>query len=357
MSDITLFSFIGGTVTNAIDAFVTPAASNLMFQLQMVAITGVTLHFVLLGYQIIAGALQDTIVSVMKHSMKVIFVAAFALSAEGYQTHVVDTLQGLETGLSDALSATAIGSTGSASSIYDTLDQVLNEGFLLATACLAQGNEAGWNLGAALGWFSSALLIALGTLVFALAGGVNIIIAKFSLAIMFALGPLFILCLMFPVTAKFFDSWFSQVLNYILTIVVLAVIMVFGIAGFTHFVGEVDLLSGVQNPFIASTQIFGLTLGLTWIALQASGISSGLAGGISMSVLSLRQITKPAITAGRVVNAPSTRRDMQSGMMVTAGRMNHLVAGNTVWNPAYRQHVMQNVGKHWGRAKGGTVGH
>lgn len=75
-----------------------------------------------------------------------------------------------------------------------------------------------------------------------------------------------------------------------------------------------------------------------------------------MSVLSLRQITKPAITAGRVVNAPSTRRDMQSGMTVTAGR-NHLVAGNTVRNHAYRQHVMQNVGKHWGRAKGGTVGH
>ena len=33
---------------------------------------------------------------------------------------------------------------------------------------------------------------------------------------------------------------------------------------------------------------------------------------------------------------------MQSGMMVTAGRTNHLAAGNTMWNPAYRQHVLQN---------------
>jgi type IV secretion system protein VirB6 len=170
MPDITLFSFIGGTVTNATSAFVTPAASNLMYPLQMIAIAGVTLHFVLLGYQIIAGAIQGTLVSVVKQSMKVMFVAAFALSADGYQTHVLDTLNGLETVLTDVLSATVTGSPASTNSIYTTLDQVLNEGFLLATACLEQGSEAGWNLAAALGWFSSALLIALGTLVFALLG-------------------------------------------------------------------------------------------------------------------------------------------------------------------------------------------
>ena len=51
----------------------------------------------------------------------------------------------------------------------------------------------------------------------------------------------------------------------------------------------------------------------------------------------------------------TTRRDMQSGMMVTAGRTNHMIAGNTMWNPAYRQHVLQNMGKNWGPTKGGSV--
>lgn len=46
---------------------------------------------------------------------------------------------------------------------------------------------------------------------------------------------------------------------------------------------------------------------------------------------------------------------MQPGMMVTAGRSNHMIAGNTMWNPAYRQHVLQNMGKHWGPAAGGAV--
>ncbi len=58
---------------------------------------------------------------------------------------------------------------------------------------------------------------------------------------------------------------------------------------------------------------------------------------------------------GNVVNPKTTRCDMQSGMMVTAGRTNHMIAGNTMWIPAYRQQVLQNMGKKWGPATGGSV--
>jgi len=46
---------------------------------------------------------------------------------------------------------------------------------------------------------------------------------------------------------------------------------------------------------------------------------------------------------------------MQSGMMVTAGRTNHMIARNTMWNAAYRQHVLQNMGQNWAPATGGSV--
>ncbi|MEN5344911.1 hypothetical protein ABE599_14485 [Achromobacter mucicolens] len=42
-------------------------------------------------------------------------------------------------------------------------------------------------------------------------------------------------------------------------------------------------------------------------------------------------------------------------MMVTAGRTNHMIAGNTMWNPTYRHHVLQNMGENWGPATGGSV--
>lgn len=40
-----------------------------------------------------------------------------------------------------------------------------------------------------------------------------------------------------------------------------------------------------------------------------------------------------------------------AGMMATAGRTNHMIVGNTMWNPAYRQHVWQNMARTGGRQR------
>jgi type IV secretion system protein VirB6 len=102
------------------------------------------------------------------------------------------------------------------------------------------------------------------------------------------------------------------------------------------------------------------------VLLEVSGVASALAGGISMQALSLGQLMSAAAApwnaarsaggaARNFVDPMTTRRDMQSGMMTTARRSNHLVAGNTIANPAYRQHVMQNLTRNWGRRKGGKI--
>jgi type IV secretion system protein VirB6 len=57
--DPMVFQFIGETVKNASDAFVEPAASNLIFALQMVVLTGVTLYITITGYAISTGEVYD----------------------------------------------------------------------------------------------------------------------------------------------------------------------------------------------------------------------------------------------------------------------------------------------------------
>lgn len=105
----------------------------------------------------------------------------------------------------------------------------------------------------------------------------------------------------------------------------------------------------------AALQVLGLTGILSFIDYQAPSMASGLSGGLSMAVLTLRQAAAPLVGARNLADPMTTRRDLESGMAVTARRSNHLVAGNTVINPAYRQHVMENLGKNWGSAKGGAV--
>ena len=81
--------------------------------------------------------------------------------------------------------------------------------------------------------------------------------------------------------------------------------------------------------------------------------------GVATAGTTLRQMAQGAVAPGaaihNAVNPVTTRRDMQSGMMTTARAANHWVAGNTMWNPAYRQNLRDNLGKNWGPASGGKV--
>lgn len=356
-ADMMVFQFIGETVSNATDAFVDPAAGNLIGVIAPIAITGVTLYLTLFGYMIIAGKIQQPFQDFMLKAAKIILISAFALNVGNYTGAVKEAFTGLESGLSAALAG------GAATNIYETLDNSFNKGLDLVGTAFQKADEAGWNIGSALGWIVTGLVVALGTLLVTLLGAAVIILAKFALGVMFALGPLFIMALLFPVTARFFDSWFSQVMNYVLTIVIMAVVMTFAMAAYDAFIAGADLEGGgSDNPMFAALQIGALTGVLCFIIYQVGGMASGLAGGISMAAMTLRQMASPVtggknaiMGAGNMVNPVSTRRDLQSGMMASGRRLDHLVAGNTVLNPAYRQALRENLGKNWGAARGGTA--
>jgi type IV secretion system protein VirB6 len=362
MNDPKVFQFIGETVQNATDAFVQPAAENLMLGLQILVPTCLAIYISLTGYFSMTGAVETPVRTLIKQILKVSIISSFALTAGIYMGWVVAGIQGLESGLAEALS---ISSTPAATpaSIYQILDHSLGKGFEIVMECFRKADEAGYSLGSVLSWWLAGIIVAIGTVLVALLGGGVIIVAKFSLAVLFALGPFFILTLMWPVTARFFDSWFSQVMNYVLTTVIMAFILSFAVKAFDVFIGQANFSGdGEFNPVYSSLQIGALTGVLCWIISQASGMASGLAGGVSSAAMGIRHFLLPATkvmdmgkTAKNVVNGSSTRRDLESGMMVTAGRTNHLIAGNTMWNPAYRQHVISNIGKNWGRASGGSV--
>jgi len=202
-----------------------------------------------------------------------------------------------------------------------------------------------------------AFAIGLGSLIFTLLGGAIVITAKLSLAILFGIGPLFIMCLMWPVTARFFDSWFSQVMNYTLTIVIVAVFMSFAGAAFDTFIAGADVSAAGQNsPAFAALQILGLTGLLSYILLQVSGLASGLAGGVSMAAMTLRQMVSPVTSSARtassglssahnIVNPVSTRLDPKTGLQTTSRRLEHLAMGRSMVspNPAYRRAVMDQL--------------
>lgn len=350
--EVEIFQYLGGTVTAITDAFVTPAAARLMGILRGFALAGVTIYVMLMGMSIMLGVVDAPARRSVIKALLISAIISIALTVNFYFGFVVDTFQDIETGLADAMGQGGGG-------VYATLDATLARGLELASICFQRAGDASGALNpfGGAGWFFAALVLCFCTTFILAVGGAAIVAAKLLLAICFALGPLFVLLLIWPVTSRFTMSWVSACLNYTLVIVVTSLIMSFAIVAFNAIIGN-DITDEV-NPVVVMGEVFALTVFLVYVLRQAYGLAASLSGGLSLSPFSITDttnaLTKPLSVARNTVDAQSQRRDPQSGQLVNARRHSHLLDGRTAFNPAYRQHVMQNVGKNWGRTQGGNV--
>lgn len=172
-----------------------------------------------------------------------------------------------------------------------------------------------------------------------------VITSKIMLTAMLGIGHFFIAMLMFPVMAKWLDSWVGQVMTSIMQIALVTTVLGMETKFFSSPTAKV-LAVTTDHPMATMLEILIVT-GVTLFLLQrAYAAGAALAGGISSAGISLRDVAQVAaspVTHG--LNRQSTRPDLQSGQMVTAGRLNHLAAGNSMLNPAYRQHVIERLQK------------
>lgn len=346
--EFALFQWIGGSVDAMLSTFVTQTASNVIYGLQMLLLTGVTLYITLTGYAISTGAVESPFWTFAKQCIKISIIAAFCVLPDYYISTVVSAIQGLESGLADIMSSPSATSTN----IYQVLDKSVSTGLDVAYDMLGKAAKREFfEIGQMFWDLLNALMMAIAVFLIHLPAAATIIMAKLGLGILLGIGPLFIAALMFPITAPWFDKWFQQAIAFILEIAIVMVVVTVGVALYRALFEKV-IVTGADNPIASFVQIIILALIVLFALKKTSGLGAQIAGGISFGAVTFRNMAEGV---GNAVNPKTTRRDMQSGMMVTAGRTNHMMAGNTMWNPAYRQHVMANLGKNWGPAKGGKV--
>lgn len=353
-SESGIFQWIAGSMDQTLNTFVSLTSASVINSFTATIIGFGTLYFMMLGYMMIQGHVENAWSNFFKSCAKFVVIGALALNADTYMTWVVEALYGLETGVASAFAAT---SGGPSVNVFQVIDKAMSDGFQVGADMLSKMGKRSWHeFGMMLFDLINALIIYVATMLIVVPAGAMIIVAKAMLSIMLGIGPIFILMLLFgQFTSKWFDSWFGQVITYILQIALVSTVLSFGIKFFSVQVADV-IANPNDNPISTMLEILTTTI-VVFIMLQlANQVAGSLAGGISSAGLTLKGIASGAaspVTQG--LNRQSTRRDMQSGMMVTAGRLNHLAAGNSMVNPAYRQHVTSNIGKNWGKAKGGKA--
>lgn len=280
-SDIKLFSWIYSEFDKVLNSYISQKAADVISAISPAAWTMLAIYFVLWGFSHIRGLIDEPITDGLFRLLKISLVLGIALNVGQYQRFAVDFFMKTPDAMADVLVFGSGPAESGGQSTYATIDKILNKTIDLATE--AQNKMSVISPGQSVGLaFASMLILVFGSL-FTLVAGIMIILSKVALVLMLAIGPIFIVMAMFSATQRFFDAWLQQVLNAMLSIVMLLAVcsLFFGLTE--------QAIGGAQkvvesNPLQAVAIIGVVSVACSFLLMQVPQIASQLAGGVALPV-------------------------------------------------------------------------
>lgn len=260
------FEYINGLTQSYITSNVVIVAKAI----EPAVVALLSLYLILWGISCLRGEAREPITEAATRFVKIALICSLALQLGHYNELLVDTFVNGPEDLARMLTGASDASTTAAS-----MDSIFAAGFFVANGFY----EKGGLLSGDLGMYIVAFLVLGVTLGVTLYSFVLILISKIMLCVLLALGPIFIVSLLFQASAGYFNSWIHKMANYALvTILVVAmnklIITLFQRAT-VGATSATQLDQAIPMIITGSIAIIGLA--------QLTSVAAGLAGGLSMS--------------------------------------------------------------------------
>lgn len=302
--------YIGANVS-AVAGAIAPAAYSLL---------GV--YVILWGLMSMRGLIQEPILEAAVRFMKIAFIFGIGIQLAEYNTYVTDTFFNGPEQLASVLTHSTANGTA-----ISSLDQILDQGFKIGKTFWDQGGIIMGDFG----MYMVALLVWAMTIAVTAYACFLIVLAKIALSLIIALGPLFIISLLFQPTANFFNAWIQQLSNYFLLMVLVIAANVFVMTLFMRAANGASAITSTAQidqlfPFLITGAVSLLVIA------QLPQMAAGLAGGISLSsygmgrlglsVLSRpgRDLASAGYRGGKRGTAAGTKTAARAGWNATGGR-------------------------------------
>lgn len=302
-----MFAWVGSQLDGVLNTYVVSVIGTLMSAIAPVALTVMTLWVLLFGWAVVRGEASDTIPVFVWKVFKIGLVLSFSLQSGIYVGHLVEVANALATGVATTFLPSSANPAAVASP-YGLLDDFNNKAGQLVLDLLKEAGITRLDL------VFAAVVTAFGNVLFLCLALFVVTLAKAFLSFTLAVGPLFILCLAWRPTARFFDSWLSALLNS----VVLAWFAFFAL-GLSAYVGDTIVLAiqsqgGLLSPsFNAVSEALKYCVVMVLMAIvcfQAPGLASALTGGAA--VQQGVQMIQNVMMVSRL-GAPSSRASAPAG--------------------------------------------
>jgi len=260
-----VFSFVDGQFKTPLENFISSGTSNIANWVSGPLTVAVTLYVVLYGYLVLRGSVREPILDFAFRAIKLAIIVTLVKNASEYQTYVTNIFfETLPREISQALNS---GTAPSAS----TFDGLLDKGQASATDIWGR---AAWPVDIVTG--VGGMMVIGASFIVAAIGYIVSLYARLALAIVLAIGPIFVALAMFQSTRRFTEAWIGQLANFvILQVLVVAV----GSLLITSIDTTFTAIEGYSDVLMRPIAVCAICLAALYVFYQLPGIAAALAAG------------------------------------------------------------------------------
>jgi type IV secretion system protein VirB6 len=263
---------VEAAIEEMLETFVASKSAAVCAAMLPIAISGATIHLLIMGFAIMRGEANDTLHTFLWRCFRTGFIASIALSVGAYQGTIVDGVNGIEGTLINGMSGYA-----SVGALVDEMAQPFAD---LGQQLWSKAVVGFWPH---FGLIAAAASVAIAEF-FIIAIGLGFyLLAKVALSLVLAVGPVFVLCAMWPATEKYTESWIGQTLNFVLLKVLVAASIAMLLTFASQFAGHINVNQDAVNVIKATSALVICSGALGVVMLNLPQLASALAGGASIS--------------------------------------------------------------------------
>jgi type IV secretion system protein VirB6 len=274
-----MFAWVGAKFDAILSTYVLGVVSTLMTAIAPIALTAMTIWVALYGWAVLRNEVSETLPTFMWKAFKIGLVLAFALQSGFYIANVSDTANALAMGVASTFVPAGVD-PATVSTPYALLDKFNDDASAQVADIMKEASMFRLDL------VLAAAIFSIGSVCFLCIGLFVVTLAKLFLTFVIAIGPLFILCLAWRPTARFFDSWLSMVLNSVVltwfAFFALGLSTYMGAAMFKAIIDGGGFLGGTFNVLGEATRYCVLMILMAIICFQAPSLASALTGGAAV---------------------------------------------------------------------------
>jgi type IV secretion system protein VirB6 len=268
----TLFATAYTYFDGKLDMFLTQRYGDVVDAVRGPLLAGLVIYIAFYAFAIMRGVVQEPLTDFVYRGVKlaVIFTAATTVA---YQSWITEPLfRDAPSAITEAISGEQYSSMGS---VFDHLEaQSLKVSDRLQTAADAMPIT---KTPRAIMYYVLSFVVQLFAEICACVGFGVSILALISLAILIAMGPIFIALSLFDWGKRYFNGWLNQAFNYIILLAIITTMA----SLITDLGDEILTKSNIQDDVSNAILYIGFFALGTFFFFQAPSIASGIAGGAS----------------------------------------------------------------------------